>query len=182
MRKLDNDASFKVAGLPWRPLDFVAVTPSNDTAGEYELTSNLNFNGGIVNIYNDGIYIISANIEVEHTGTISAMLQLGVFINDQTTHDNGLNIQKKSMWKAETLHVSGGVFLKDGDEVDIRFSSDDFSNIKIMERSSFSILAVTEESQKATFTAHLKVRFPLPNVKYCDLIVNCLKFLNAFAL
>ena len=182
LRKLDNDASFKVAGLPWRPIDFVAVTPSNDTAGEYELTSNLNFNGGIVNIYNDGIYIISANIEVEHTGTISAMLQLGVFVNDQTTHDNGLNIQKKSMWKAETLHVSGGVFLKDGDEVDIRFSSDDFSNIKIMERSSFSILAVTEESQKATFTAHLKVRFPLPNVKYCDLIVNCLKFLNAFAL
>ena len=159
LRKLDNDASFKADGLPWRPLDFVAITPTNITAGEYELTTNLNFNGGIVNIYNDGIYIVSANIEIEYTGSGSAMLELGVFINDKTTHENGLNTQKKSLWKAETLHISAGIFLKDGDKVDIRFSSDDFANTRIIDTSSLSILAMTEEGQKATFTAHFKVNY-----------------------
>ena len=110
LRILDNDASFKAGGLEWRPLDFVAVTPDVLTDGGYELTKKISFNGATANIYSDGIYIISANIEVEYTGSESTMLQLAVFINDTTVNGNGLNVQKKSVWKAETLHISGGNF------------------------------------------------------------------------
>ena len=51
-----------------------------------------------------------------------------------------------------------GIFLKNGDGVEIRFASADFANSKIIKTSGFSIMSATEDAQKATFTANFKVK------------------------
>uniref|UniRef100_A0A7M5VBF8 Uncharacterized protein n=2 Tax=Clytia hemisphaerica TaxID=252671 RepID=A0A7M5VBF8_9CNID len=150
---LDQDAFFKANGLLWRP---VAFSFGGANTGSFAYTDKVYFSSGKVSIYNDGIFIISANVEIEYTKEQSILMQLGLFINENTSPNNGLNVQQKSFFKVETMHLSGSIFLKKGDVVDIRFTSADIADTKIIAPSGFSILMIPEESQKASFTANTK--------------------------
>jgi len=153
---LQSDVSFRDDGEMWKTLNFAFA--ASGAGGIYELTPKLSFDSGTINIHNDGIFVISANIEVEYNADESIMLELSVFINENRFEKNGLNIQKKSFWKAETLHISGAVFLKNNDKVEIKFSAGSLPDTKILGTSGLSIVMITEEDQTATFTARIKVR------------------------
>ena len=152
---LESDISFRDNGETWKKLSF--GFSASGPGGIYELTQKLSFNSGTINIHNDGIFVISANVEVEYNLEESIMLELAVFINENKL-ENGLNIQKKSFWKAETLHIIGAVFLKNNDKIEIKFSAGSLPDTKLLGTSGFSILMITEEDQTASFTARITVR------------------------
>lgn len=157
---LSSDTTFLSSSSDWQNVGSWKYSRSL-TDGKFEEVKTLDFEDTLhVFVSQEGMYIISGNVEVQFSGLDSTLLKIAVVVNGDDGVDNGMTQWHKSRYSKETIHVCGTMFLRPADKVSFRFSTNDFPNVRILLPSGFSFLRITETGKPSSFTAKLKVKIP----------------------
>ena len=70
-----------------------------------------------------------------------------------------MTIWQKAYWDSETIHVTGALFLNSGDNIEVKLSSDAFTDTQLSEDSGFSIVKMPEEQQPPSFSTVVNVSY-----------------------
>ena len=109
-----------------------------------------------VKIKLQGIYLISANIELANSQDQEQQYQVSFVVNGFEGDDNGLLVWQASKWSSLTINVVGALLLNNGDVLTLRLIA---SYVGVIAKQvGLSVVAIPEVNEATSFTAYLEVK------------------------
>ncbi|XP_065053803.1 uncharacterized protein LOC135682724 [Rhopilema esculentum] len=138
--------------------------PSSSNLGSFYTPSKINFDdSNMAIIKTTGFYLISANVEIQHSSEAPPVMKIALFIQNEL-QQNGITYENIRGWNSFSMHFNGVAFLIEGDTVSLKITStSNFDGLVINQESGFSItrLPVAELFPAASLTALAKFKIPL---------------------
>ena len=109
-----------------------------------------------VKIKMQGMYLISANIELAYSQDQEQQYQVSFVVNGFEGDDNGLLVWQASKWSSLTLNIVGALLLNNGDVLTLRLVA---SYVGVIAKQvGLSVVAIPEVNEATSFTAYLEVK------------------------
>lgn len=109
-----------------------------------------------VKIKLQGIYLISANIELAYSQDQEQQYQVSFVVNGFEGADNGLLVWQASKWSSLTINIVGALLLNNGDVLTLRLIAP-YAGV-IAKQVGLSVIAIPEVIEATSFTAYLEVK------------------------
>ena len=155
---LNSNSNFYDQVGDWKNAGIWTFNNNQDFNGQYLQSSTLSFDDSTyINVLEEGVYLISANIEVYLSIIKTNLLyKISVHLNDDL--ETGLTVWQSSLWKTQTLHLCGALFLKKNDKIYLSVSFENFLDTTVLKGSGLSIVLLSNSEASSTFFAILKVK------------------------
>ena len=158
--KKSNQNMFSTEASSW--FDVNNWQPSSSNLGSFYTPSKINFDdSNKAIIKTTGFYLISANVEIQHSSEAPPVMKIALFIQNEL-QQNGITYENIRGWNSFSMHFNGAAFLIEGDTVSLKITStSNFDGLVINKESGFSItrLPVAELFPAASLTAMVRMSY-----------------------